>query len=253
MTIWIYLLFMCAVKNHDFVSPPKDKGITKAELLGQFEPASDTNFVYIDTLYTEKEKIMLRKPVYTAYKAMYEAALEDGIDLQILSATRNFNHQKQIWEGKWERTKTANQNKKHITDGDIATEILRFSAMPGTSRHHWGTDIDLVSLEPSFFRSIEGQKVLAWLEKNAGAYGFCQPYKGKSKGRSGYEDEPWHWSYLPLSQQFMEAYLQQVQYKDVKGFQGAHVAKELKVIEKYVSGIAADCKLENQIPSGREN
>jgi D-alanyl-D-alanine carboxypeptidase len=221
----------------------KDKGITKAELLGQFEPASDTNFVYIDTLYTAKEKIMLRKPAYHAYKEMYEAALAEGIDLQILSATRNFNYQKQIWEGKWEKAKTANQNKKHITDADIALNILKFSAMPGTSRHHWGTDIDLVSLEPSFFKSPEGKKALDWLEKNAPAYGFCQPYKDKSAGRTGYENEPWHWSYLPLSSIFFNAYRQQITYKDIKGFSGAEVAKELKVIEKYVAGIAQDCIL----------
>ncbi len=73
--------------------------------------------------------------------------------------------------------------------------------MPGTSRHHWGTDFDLNNLTNSYFSRGEGKVIYAWLKKNAGKYGFCQPY---TAGREeGYNEERWHWSYIPLARIFL--------------------------------------------------
>jgi hypothetical protein len=112
--------------------------------------------------------------------------------------------------------------------------------MPSTSRHHWGTDMDLNALENSFFESGDGLKIYQWLTTHAEQYGFCQPYTSKSGGRSGYEEEKWHWSYLPLSGQFLQEYTRNVTYKDIKGFAGSEVAASLDVIRNYVGGVA--CK-----------
>jgi len=48
--------------------------------------------------------------------------------------------------------------------------------MPGTSRHHWGTDVDLFSLDNKFFESGDGKIWYSWMVQNAAKYGFCQPY-----------------------------------------------------------------------------
>lgn len=220
---------------------PKEQKALKAKLMGKFDPAQDTTFILIDTLYTHKEKIYLQKKAYAAFKEMYESALKDSIELKILSATRPFLHQKMIWEDKWDKMKQANANKKHITDKNIAAEILRYSAMPGTSRHHWGTDIDLVSLESSFFRSEKGKKIYEWLQTNAPKFGFCQPYKDKALGRTGYEDEPWHWSYKEIASEMQNLYQAHITYDDIKDFKGYKTARELQVIERYVLGIHSDC------------
>jgi hypothetical protein len=109
--------------------------------------------------------------------------------------------------------------------------------MHGTTRHHWGTDIDINSLENSYFKSGAGKKLYDWMLLHAAEYGFHQTYTDKSKGRTGYEEEKWHWSYLPLSGPFLEEYKKQISYTDITGFSGSQVAAELKVIETYVQGI----------------
>ncbi|NQX92085.1 MAG: D-alanyl-D-alanine carboxypeptidase family protein, partial [Flavobacteriales bacterium] len=79
--------------------------ITKDELLGRFNPAQHEDFVKISSEYTSKSNIYLRKEAYTAFQEMEEAAQKDGINLTIISATRNFNYQKSIWERKWDKPK----------------------------------------------------------------------------------------------------------------------------------------------------
>jgi zinc D-Ala-D-Ala carboxypeptidase len=89
-----------------------------------------------------------------------------------------------------------------ITDPvERAREILRFSAMPGTSRHHWGTDIDLNSLVNSYFRVRTRKKNLRMAAcKTLVSFGFCQPYTAHGANRNGgYEEEKWHWSYKPVA------------------------------------------------------
>ena len=109
--------------------------------------------------------------------------------------------------------------------------------MPSTSRHHWGTDLDLNSLENSFFERGDGLRIYQWLKTHAAEYGFCQPYTSKTSGRKGYEEEKWHWSYVPLSGQFLEEYNKKVTYKDIKGFAGSSVAPSIDVIRNYVNGV----------------
>jgi zinc D-Ala-D-Ala carboxypeptidase len=173
---------------------------------------------------------------------MSDAARKDGVDLVIISATRNFDSQKRIWENKWQgRTMVEGKNLTTVKDHkERARLILLYSSMPSTSRHHWGTDMDLNSLENSSFEHGEGLKIYQWLKTHASEFGFCQPYTSKSDGRTGYEEEKWHWSYLPLSGQFLEDYIRKVTYKDIKGFLGSDVAPSIDVIKNYVGGVA--CK-----------
>ena len=118
--------------------------------------------------------------------------------------------------------------------------ILLYSSMPGTSRHHWGTDMDLNALENSYFDSGDGLKAYQWLTAHAVEFGFCQPYTSKRNGRTGYEEEKWHWSYLPLSSELLTSYVNLVKYSDIKGFNGSETASKLKAIQNYVQGIG--CK-----------
>jgi hypothetical protein len=77
--------------------------------------------------------------------------------------------------------------------------ILQFSALPGASRHHWGTEVDFNSVNVADWRPPSGTLVNLgqWLQKNAPKLGFIQAY---TAGRSGgYNEEPWHYSYAPLS------------------------------------------------------
>lgn len=202
-------------------------------LLGKFDPAQHPNFVKVDSTHSVLGiPLFILEEAYEAYLDMYQAALEDGIRLAIVSSARSFYEQKYIWDIKW-------KNSEDTLDVDKARFILRYSAMPGTSRHHWGTDIDLNSVEPAFFEASEGKLVYNWLLQNATKFGYFQPYTVINEARpTGYQEEKWHWSYAPVADSCLKLYQNQIQFQDLNGFKGSHLAKELNIIEDYVLGIA---------------
>jgi zinc D-Ala-D-Ala carboxypeptidase len=228
-----FLLAICITVS-GFQTPAESPGLN--ELIGKFEPSAHPDFVAVDIKYCSRSGLYLRKEVMAAFSAMHDAADSAGIRLTILSATRNFNYQKGIWEKKWARPSYSGW-----TDAKKAHDILTYSSMPGTSRHHWGTDFDLNSLDPAYFKTGQGKKIYTWLVANAVRFGFCQTYSPKVNGRTGYEEEPWHWSYFPLSVKYLEAYNALVSYDDLTGFSGSATAKEIGVIEYFVNGV--ECKM----------
>ena len=213
-----------------------------AYLTGHFNPAQHPDFVRIDREYCSRENAFLRREAYVAFKNMVVEAKKSGIRLTILSATRNFSDQKKIWSNKWVALKQKEMKGViRMSNIERARYILRFSSMPGTSRHHWGTDIDLNSLKNVYFLSGEGKKVYQWLQVNATKFGFCQPYTSKATGRTGYEEEKWHWSYRPLSDGFTLAAGNKLKDEMLKDFPGSEFASEIKMIKLYMLGISSDC------------
>lgn len=210
--------------------------VDKNYLLGKFNPHQDERFVQIADQYSggSAKGAYLRKETYEAFVRMAEAARADGVNLIIISATRNYFQQKAIWERKW----SGDTESKNAVDR--AKKILLYSSMPGSSRHHWGTDMDLNNLNNEYFDSGEGLKIYEWLKANAHTFGFCQPYTAKTDGRTGYEEERWHWSYTPLSIPFLEAYKSTVTLADIKDFLGSETASKIDIIANYVDGVS--CK-----------
>ncbi|MBP7821566.1 MAG: M15 family metallopeptidase [Saprospiraceae bacterium] len=216
-------------------------------LLGKFEPTKHPNFQMIDIKYADRNGRYIQKETYKAFVAMYEAAKKEGLQLKIISATRNFEQQKKIWEDKWTGVTLIGENenlsKTTVDPVARAKRILEYSSMPGTSRHHWGTDIDINSLNDSYFQKGEGKKVYAWLQKNASKFGFCQPYTPKTKLRpNGYNEEKWHWTYTPLSSQYLTLIKNKINNQSIKGFKGAETAVSLDVVNNYILCVNTDCK-----------
>lgn len=225
-----------------------DTSIKLAYIMGKFDPKKDERFVQIPTQYANgRNDRLLRKEAYEAFLKMYKAAKQDSIQLTILSATRNFDIQKIIWEGKWTGTRL-HEGKENLAETtpdktQRALKILKWSSMPGTSRHHWGTDIDLNDLENVYFESGYGLKVYEWLVANAPKYGFCQPYSPKGEGGRpfGYNEEKWHWSYLPIALPLTQQARLRLKDEMIEGFKGAETAKEIKVVERFILGISPIC------------
>lgn len=215
--------------------------IDKSLLLGKVNASTSPLFVRVSPQHANRDNIYLLAEVYEAFKEMYRAAQNDGIRLIIWSGFRDFDHQKRIWNNKWNGVQMLEGNIRATEISDEVeriTEILKFSAMPGTSRHHWGTDIDLNSLSNSYFRSGQGLKIYNWLLGNAANFGFHQPYTEFGENRSyGHMEEKWHWTYLPVSKKYLDSYLRTVNLEDLKGFEGDFLAKEVDVIKNYVMGI----------------
>jgi zinc D-Ala-D-Ala carboxypeptidase len=175
---------------------------------GRFDPSKSEMFVSLSDMGipTNKWPHMLRKETAAALKQLYSAFRKEHpkAPFWVQSSTRNFYDQKNIWDGKWSGTITVMGRSLNKTIQDPlkrAVEILKFSSMPGTSRHHWGTDFDLNVLSDDYFETGEGKVLYRWLQQNAHRFGFCQPYTaGRNKG---YNEEKWHWSYIPLAKIFL--------------------------------------------------
>lgn len=239
------------------ISAPKDtvisldkkvmSEVSLKDVMGQFDPIKDARFVRIPSKYSDRNDRFMQKKALEAFEQMWNAAKMDGVTLKILSATRNFNYQKGIWERKWTGQTTLSNgiNLKNytISDVDKAKMILLYSSMPGTSRHHWGTDIDLNAFNNEYFEKGQGKKIYAWLTIHAHKYGFCQPYTSKGTDRpNGYEEEKWHWSYMPIAKNYLNKARDTMRDELLTGFKGSHTAQEIGVVKNYIFGVHKNCK-----------
>lgn len=200
-------------------------------ITGQFDFRIHDDFTEVDPRDTNRE-MYLHKDTYKAFRAMADSAEKDGISFTIVSGTRNFDSQKSIWDRKWNDSSAS-------SDLEKAYEILEYSSMPMTSRHHWGTDIDLNNLNNSYFEEGQGKEEYEWLTEHANDFGFYQPYSDKNlNGRTGYNEEKWHWSYLPLASKYLAYYNQHITNEDIEGFEGSELAVEIDMVKNYVNGVS---------------
>ena len=84
-----------------------------------------------------------------AFAALRDDARAAGFDLRIVSAHRSFDRQLHIFNRKVRGELPVVDDADRpvdiaALDMDAAlAAVLRFSALPGASRHHWGTDMDV--------------------------------------------------------------------------------------------------------------
>ena len=191
----------------------------------------------------------LRKAAYEDFIKMQQAAQADGIAIQIVSSYRSFDHQQRIWNGKYKR-----YTERGLTPTQAIHKIIDYSTIPGTSRHHWGTDIDIIDANPPTPSSLlqpknyYGDSVYAplkkWMDQNAKKFNFQLVYT-KNEDRKGFKHEPWHFSYAPLSIPFLKKY-QKLDIKNLlqnsNDILGSENFSE-KFIQKYISENVLDINL----------
>jgi LAS superfamily LD-carboxypeptidase LdcB len=155
-----------------------------------------------------------------AFSQLVLAAQEVGIALSVVSGYRSFERQLLIWNAKARGLRPIYSDSGQLLDAmslnerDRVFAILRWSALPGASRHHWGTDIDVCDqaampegyqLQLSVAECQAGgvfhdlHRWLDWRLGEATAMGFTRPFERDS---GGVAPEPWHLSYLPEAIQF---------------------------------------------------
>jgi LAS superfamily LD-carboxypeptidase LdcB len=158
---------------------------------------------------------LLHAHVVAPFLNLRRAAQAAGIDLQAMSSFRDFARQLKIWNGKFsgERPMLDASGLKldaaSLTPRERIDAILLWSALPGASRHHWGTDLDLVdrkACEAGHQIKLTREEFATggplahldlWLEANAPRFGFFRPFQGV---RSGVQPEPWHFSFAPIAE-----------------------------------------------------
>ena len=184
---------------------------------------SDNNITYNELIVKGNPEVSgdgfkLRNDAYNAFLKMSEEALKSNIKLQTVSSYRTFEHQNRIWERKYK-----NNINNGLSEQQSIKKIIEYSTIPGTSRHHWATDIDLIDgnvlqpntvLNPKHFEGLGCfSKFKIWMDTYAKAFGFYLVYTHKTN-RKGFKHEPWHYSYKPLSQGYLKAY-QKLDLRDI--------------------------------------
>ena len=198
-----------------FIKKSGSTGIALS-LLPSISFAQETEQYSIDELMGKEdielygEGINLRKEAHDAFLAMKKAAQKDGIDLKIVSSFRSFSHQQRIFERKYE-----NYTEEGMEPLDAIDKIIEYSTIPGTSRHHWGTDIDLIDgskqvkgdvLVPEKFEN-DGpfSEFKNWMDANSKTFDYYLVYTDDPR-RKGFKYEPWHYSYAPISIPMLTAF-----------------------------------------------
>lgn len=170
----------------------------------------------------------LHREVAGAFLALRAAAAEEGIDLVPFSSFRDFDRQLDIWNAKARGQRELRDADGALLDAAsldqpaLVDAILCWSALPGASRHHWGTDLDVMdraALPPGYRVKAVPQEFAAggvfekldrWLAAHAARFGFYRPY---TTWRGGVRPEPWHISHAALADaalaQYSEAVLRQ--------------------------------------------
>ena len=166
----------------------------------------------IDDSRIVSDTILLEKETYSAFIKMKDAAEKDGIIIKLVSGFRDFYRQQMIWNNKYKKF-----TNEFSLDGPTAIkEIIRFSTIPGTSRHHWGTEIDIIDKnfenekDLLFSKKYEEGGIFSslkkWMDKNSKRFGFYIVYDDDSN-RPGFEYEPWHYTYKPVSDLYQREFL----------------------------------------------
>jgi len=163
---------------HQILGIPSDYGV---------EPQRPC-FVEPDELVSIGEDVFAREqrlsPVAaSAWQAMQQAAAEAGVELQLVSAFRGYEYQKQLFDRKLAR-------------GQCIEEILQVNAAPGFSEHHSGRAVDVTTpgVEP-LTEAFADTDCFAWLTREAAKFGFVMSYPPGNP--YGFIYEPWHWCYRP--------------------------------------------------------
>jgi len=156
----------------------------------------------------------LQRDTLEAFLAMKAAAARAGFDVEIVSAFRDFAAQQRIWDMKYRGERPLYDRRGKVRDhaalapSELVEAIACWSAVPGASRHHWGSEIDVIdrAAVPEDYRvrllpeETEPGGVFhplhRWLDANMPLYGFYRPYRAY---RGGVFPEPWHLSYAPVS------------------------------------------------------
>lgn len=200
----------------------------------------------------------------TAFLALRAAAAAEGFDLLAVSSFRDFARQRAIWNGKFRGERPLLDRTGRSLDPAALSPlqrvraILEWSALPGASRHHWGTDLDVVDaaalapdaapqlLPAQFGPGGPFAPLDRWLAGHAGRFGFFRPY---DRDRGGVQPEPWHLSYAPLAQAALAALtlpvladaLAEAQRQPDTSLEGYEVVEPLlpELHARYVMAVAA--------------
>lgn len=149
----------------------------------------------------------LQDQALAAWRDLQSAAREEGVRLELVSAYRSLDRQRQIFLNEL-RNASVHSTGREYTTREIASggadesidRVLRYSSIPGFSKHHSGYTIDIT--DPSqghAFTEFEQTQGFAWISGynylNAKRFGFIPSYPAGAV-EQGPEPEPWEYVWV---------------------------------------------------------
>lgn len=176
--------------------------------------------------------MLVHQDIVVPLTELQQNAAASGFDLRLCSGFRSFDRQLHIWNAKLSGLRPVVDDRGALINLELLSPwqqiqaVMRWSALPGASRHHWGTDIDIYdrAAMPADYQlqlipaEVEGQGMFApmhdWLDEKLADQGFYRPY-GTDTG--GVAPERWHISYRPLAQTFAQGLTAEVLKQRLQG------------------------------------
>lgn len=191
-----------------------------------------------------------------AFLELRDAGRKEGLELSVFSGFRDFEAQARIWRLKatGERTLYDAQGQAldfaALSPAQVVEAILRWSALPGASRHHWGSELDLIDLNamPPGYRvellpaeyATGGvfARLNQWLGEHLSEFGFFRPY---AQDLGGVAPEPWHASFAEVSKPALQQLTPQMVAEAFEAAQlplAGEVSGQIQdLFERYVTNI----------------
>lgn len=187
---------------------------------------SNSEQIEIDQLFGLSESHLVKIPdtemlihqdSLHALKKMQQAAEADGIQISVASAYRGFAKQLAIWNTKAMGARDCLDDQgncidlNQLNDFEKIQAIMRFSALPGASRHHWGSDLDIYDsaavshdyqlqlVDSEYQQTGPFNRLNLWLESRVDEFGFFRPYR---YDKGGIAPEAWHISHQAVAQRY---------------------------------------------------
>lgn len=153
---------------------------------------------YIETDYVQGSYELEKTAAYYC-KKMFEAALEDGIKLKVLSAYRTVDYQRRLFE----QNVKSRMEDQGMSYEDAYYDVSINIAPPGGSEHNAGLAVDIVTEHDwDTYEEFEDTEEFAWLRQHAAEYGFIMRYPKEKEEITGYIYEPWHYRYVGTKYSF---------------------------------------------------
>lgn len=172
---------------------------------------------HLTTITVGTKEFLIHRDVKAPLTALIENAQVNGFNFSIASSFRDYHRQAMIWNAKFSGKRSILDSDSQPLDSSKLTEIekihaiMRWSALPGASRHHWGCELDVyahnylpqdtqLQLEPWEYQTGHQKEFNHWLTKAMPQFGFYRPYQNDL---GGVAIEPWHISHIDTGHEML--------------------------------------------------
>lgn len=143
-------------------------------------------------LVSIRGEIMVDERIYDALQQMLDDCRETEREPLVCSGYRSVAKQQDLYD-----TKVASYVQQGYSQYQAREEAAKWVTVPGTSEHHTGMAVDIVSVgNQRLEQEQEDTREQKWLMAHCDEYGFILRYPSDKEDITGIHYEPWHYRYV---------------------------------------------------------